>query len=381
MPYFDHNATTPLDPIARETWLRANDEHWHNPSSLYRDAAKARIRMDNARARLAEYLGAAEKEIVFTSGATESVHAALAHLAAQAGPEAEIAVNRTEHSAVLSAARRWFGSRIRWLNTDRNGVLLWPELEEKARGSHAVVVMAANNETGAIQPWEKIAEFCGRHHLPYVCDAAQWLGKLPCGGLAEADWVFGSGHKFGAPKGVGFLKISSSARAFSTQPGGAQENGHRGGTEDLPSIWAMVEILAEAEHRKVLLESERLTWRKQFEDQVTREIAGVRVIGAEADRLWNTVSLLMPFGASQRWIAQLDKLGFQISNGSACATRKEESSHVIAAMGYSGDDAQRILRISSGWETKRTDWTALAEALTAVAPDLKATEATGVIKV
>jgi cysteine desulfurase len=381
MPYFDHNATTPLAPTARDVWLRANDEHWQNPSSLYRDAAKARIRLDHARARLAEYLGAAEKEIVFTSGATESAHAALAHLAAQAGPGAEIAVNRTEHSAVLSAARRWFGSRIRWINTDRQGVVQWNELEQKARGAAAVVVMAANNETGTIQPWEKIADFCGRIQVPYVCDAAQWLGKLPSGGLGEADWTFGSGHKFGAPKGVGFLKIPVSARAFSTQPGGAQENGHRGGTEDLPSIWAMVEMLAEAEHRKVLFESERVTWRTQFEHQVVRTISGARVIAGETDRLWNTVSLLTPFGASQRWIAKLDKLGFQISNGSACATRKEESSHVIAAMGYSADEAQRVLRISSSWETTLADWMALADALAKVAPELSATETSDVIKV
>ena len=381
MPYFDHNATTPLGPAARDVWLRVNDEHWQNPSSLYRDAAKARIRLDHARARLAEYLGAAEKEIVFTSGATESAHAALAHLAAQAGPEAEVAVNRTEHSAVLSAARRWFGSRIRWINTERTGVIAWSELDQKARGAAAVVVMAANNETGAIQPWEKIAEFCARIQVPYVCDAAQWLGKLPCGGLGDADWTFGSGHKFGAPKGVGFLKIPAAARAFSTQPGGAQEHGHRGGTEDLPSISAMIEMLAEAEHRKVLFESERVTWRTQFEHQVLRTIPGARIIATEADRLWNTVSLLMPFGASQRWIAKLDKLGFQVSNGSACATRKEESSHVIAAMGYAAEEAQRVLRISSGWETTQADWTALAEALANVAPELSATETSDVIKV
>jgi cysteine desulfurase len=381
MPYFDHNATTPLAPLAREVWLRANDENWQNPSSLYRDAAKARIRMDHARARLAEYLGASEKEIVFTSGATESAHAALAHLAALAAPDAEIVVNRTEHSAVLSAARRWFGSRIRWLNTDRSGVVKWAELEEKARGAAAVVVMAANNETGAIQPWEKIAEFCRSVQVPYVCDAAQWLGKLPCGGLGNADWTLGSGHKFGAPKGVGFLKIPASARAFATQPGGAQENGHRGGTEDLPSVWAMIEVLAEAEHRKVLFESERGNWRTQFEQQVVRTIPGTQVIAAATDRLWNTVSLLMPFGASQRWIAKLDKLGFQVSNGSACATRKEESSHVIAAMGYSAEEAQRVLRISSGWETTQAEWTALAEALSQAAPELNATENSHVIKV
>ena len=122
--YLDHNATTPLAPIARETWLKASDEHWHNPSSPYRDAAKARIRLDGARERLGELIGTDPKELVFTSGATEAAHAALEHLARNAGADARVLVNPTEHPSVLAAATRYFGDRVEPAPLDPSGVLL-----------------------------------------------------------------------------------------------------------------------------------------------------------------------------------------------------------------------------------------------------------------
>jgi len=369
MPYFDFNATSPLLASAREIWLRANDEHWQNPSSPYRDAAKVKIRLDNARDQLAEFLGTKPDLLVFNSGATEGSHAILSYLAAQAGSTSRIAVNRTEHPCLLGAARTSFSGRIVWLDTDHNG-LVPPEAVSRvlAEGElAAVVVMAANNETGVLQPWAKIAELCRTRGVPYVCDASQWLGKLPASGLGAVDWVIGAGHKFGGPKGVGFLKRAAQADGFRAQPGGEQEGGRRGGTENLPSIWAMTVALAEAEQKKVFLETERLTWRREFERAVLASLPGASVVAAEAERLWNTVSVLVPQGENHRWVTKLDKLGFQVSTGSACATGKEGPSHVLTAMGYTAEQAKRVIRISSGWETTRADWQALAVALVEVA--------------
>lgn len=371
MPYFDHNATTPLSLIAREAWLRASDEHWQNPSSPYRDAAKAKIRLDSARERIAEYLGAPAEQVVFTSGATEGAHAVLQHWARTFPAEARIAVNPTEHPCVLTAAQLCFPGRIDWLPVTRDGVVT----ADAVRGALAsgtvagAVVMAANNETGVLQPWAQIAELCRDRRVTYFCDASQWLGKLPASGLGSVDWVIGAGHKFGAPKGVGLVKIAAEATGFSVQPGGAQENGHRGGTENVPSIWALSAALAEAEQKKVFLEGERLRWRQAFERSLASVLPGATVIAAGADRLWNTVSLLVPSGENHRWVVRLDKLGFQVSTGSACATGKEGPSHVLAALGYSPAEAKRVLRISSGWETTEEDWCALGEALARVAPE------------
>jgi cysteine desulfurase len=120
----------------------------------------------------------------------------------------------------------------------------------------------------------------------------------------------------------------------------------------------------------VFLETERLAWRGAFEREVALAVPGVRVIAAEADRLWNTVSLVMPFADNTRWVTRLDKRGFQVSTGSACATGKGGPSHVLAAMGFNADEAKRVVRVSSGWETTEADWQALAGAFREVAAEV-----------
>jgi len=398
VPYFDHNATTPLSAVARAAWLKAQDEAWQNPSSPYRAAAQVRIRLDAAREKLAILLGGRAEDYVFTSGATEAANLVLAHWARVLPPGAAIAMNPTEHPCVRDAALHYFGDRVRRLPLAPGGIVT-PEVVKNALchslsdkpvcGVGAVVVMAANNETGVIQPWWEIAAACGAAGMPYLCDASQWLGKLPAGGLGGAGFAIGAAHKFGGPKGAGFLKLGAQAEGLRGQLGGAQERGHRAGTEDFPAIAAMVAALGEAEQKKVLLETERLRWRDDFERAASVAAPGARVIGgsrtaegrppggAVADRLWNTVALLMPFGENTRWVARLDKRGFQVSTGSACATGKEGPSHVLTAMGYAPEEARRVVRVSAGWETTEADWRALAAALGEVAAELKAGDASG----
>jgi cysteine desulfurase len=398
VPYFDHNATTPLAAAAREAWLRVQDEAWQNPAGLYGAGARVKVRLEAAREQLASLLGCAPTRVVFTSGATEGANAVCAHLARTLPPGALVAVNRTEHPCVLEAAKFFLGERVIWLEVDRHGVIAMGPLEKlmtagglstrstssgqvsspqasSGQAVGAVVVMAANNETGVLQPWRELARLCRRHHAAFFCDASQWLGKLPVAGLGKADCVIGSAHKFGGPKGVGFVLVAEGAQDFHAQQGGGQEHGHRAGTENFPGVAAMVASLAEAETKKVLLETERLRWREAFERAVSTALPGVRVVGAGAERLWNTVSLILPHGENTRWVARLDKRGFQVSTGSACATAKEGPSHVLAAMGYSPEEARRVIRASAGWETAETDWTKLAQALAEVSAEVKPAEA------
>ena len=391
MPGFDHNATTPLAPAAREAWLRAQDEAWQNPSGLYRDGARVKVRLETAREQLAQLLGCTTERVVFTSGATEGANAVCAHLARTLPPGVLVAVNRTEHPCVLEAAKFFLGERIVWVEVDCHGVVSAGQLEKllassgpsadstrstgSGQGIGAVIVMAANNETGVLQPWRELARLCRRHGTAYFCDASQWLGKLPAAGLGEADWVIGSAHKFGGPKGVGFVLAGEGAQSFHVQYGGGQERGHRAGTENFPGVAAMVTALIEAETKKVLLETERLHWRETFERALPAVLPGVRVAGAGAERLWNTVSLILPHGENTRWVARLDKRGFQVSTGSACATAKEGPSHVLAAMGCSPEEARRVIRVSAGWETAETDWQKLLPALAEVSAEVTPTEA------
>ncbi len=377
MPYFDHNATMPIAQVARETWLRAQDEAWQNPSSPYRAAAQVKIRLDAAREKFAILLGDEAERYIFTSGATEAANLVLAWWAQTLPKDALIAVNPTEHPCVLEPVKHLFGGRVRWLPVNANGVvdvgmlkqchLIGDTLDRVA----AVVVMAANNETGVLQPWSEVAAACSEAGVGYLCDASQWLGKLPAGGIGGEGFAIAAAHKFGGPKGVGLLKLAPQSEGLRGQLGGGQERGFRGGTEDFPGIAAMGSALAEAEQKKVFQETERLRWRDAFERAMATAVPGVRVIAAGADRLWNTVSFIMPFADNTRWVTRLDKRGFQVSTGSACATGKGGPSHVLAAMGVDSEDARRVVRVSSGWETSEADWQALAAAFGEVAAEVR----------
>ncbi len=372
MPYFDHNATTPLAPAARAAWLRAQDEAWHNPSSLHRPGARARLKLDAVRESLAVLLECDAKRLVFTSGATEGAGAVLAHWAATLPADATVAINPTEHPCALAAAGKCFAGRLHWLSVDRDGLISLDALRAAlASGVRGVVVMAANNETGVLQPWTRIAELCRSAGVPFLCDASQWLGKLPAGGFGSAGWVIGAGHKFGGPKGTGFVQLPGEEPGFQARLGGAQEHGHRAGTEDLAGAAAMVSALAEAERNFMILESERVRWRESFERAILAAVPGTRVVAAEAERLWNTVALIMPFGENTRWVARLDKHDVQVSTGSACAAGKDGPSHVLAALGVPPEKARRVIRVSSGWSTSEAEWQALPAVFHAVAAELR----------
>ncbi len=378
MPYFDYNSTTPLADSAREAWLRVQAENWHNPSSPTRAAARAKIRLESYHEALAVLLGGEAKNYVFNSGATEGAHAVLAHWAATLPAGARIAVAATEHAAVLAAAARFFSGRVDWLAHDRAGVVSAEAVRTAIRaGAAGVVVMAANNETGVLQPWSEIEEVCRAAGVRHLCDATQWLGKLPGAGMgAGAAWLIASGHKFGAPKGTGFVKLPEGRAEpdFVVQAGGLQQAGHRAGTEDVAGIAALSAALVEAEQKHVIWESQRLRWREGFERELIAAVPGTRIVAADtnAERLWNTVFAIMPHGANTRWVARLDKRDVQASTGAACTTGKDGPSHVLAALSVAPEEARRGLRLSAGWGTTEAEWAALLDALREVAVELKA---------
>jgi cysteine desulfurase len=216
--------------------------------------------------------------------------------------------------------------------------------------------------------------------VAYFCDAAQWLGKVAAGGLGGAGWIIASAHKFGGPKGAGFLVFPDQAEGFHAQRGGEQEGGRRAGTEDYPAVAAMVAALAGAENVQVPREAECRRHRDAFLAHLRTTLPGARVVGAGAERLWNTVSLLLPHSENHRWVLKLDRRGFPVSTGSACATGREGPSHVRAAMKLSPDEARRVIRISAGWETTGEDWRRLAAALAETEAELRATASPDVVQ-
>jgi cysteine desulfurase len=356
--YFDHNATTPLCEAAKAAWISASEAHWFNPSSPYRSAAAVKVRYEAARESLARHFGVSPERVIFTSGATESNNAVIRYWARSLPSDACVGINPTEHPSVIEAAKALLGSRVFWLPLSKSGLVDMDALRGRIESGElaAVSVMAANNETGVIQPWQAIANLCAEAQIPYHCDAAQWVGKLPVEGLSACAYVTACGHKFGGPKGVGFMLLPEGAVDFRLLDGGEQEAAHRAGTEDVAGVFAMNAALKNS--RPVKAEA-----RDAFIEQIVQAIPGVAVIGVGTDRLWNTVSMSMPRYQSVRWIRALEKAGFLLSAGSACSTGKTSASEVLLAMGVDAAIAGRVLRISAGAETTAEDWQALADEL------------------
>jgi len=368
MLYFDHNATSPLHPAARQAWLDATERFIGNPSSLHRVGARADAALGQAREKLAAILGCHALDLVFTSGATESANTVFHHAARTLAPEAEVWLSAIEHPCVAEAARRHFPKRHRLIPVTRGGLVDLDWLAKKLKRSRPglLAVMAVNNETGVIQPTREILALCRERGVPFFCDAVQWIGKLPAGGLGACDWLSGSAHKFGGPRGVGFLKCPAKGRVEPLLRGGAQEEGRRAGTENVAGVLAMIAAL-EAREATMFGEGgfvQRGSARWRFEHQLSKAIPGSEIIAAESPRVWNTSLALMPeVDCRTRWVVKLDKLGVAVSTGSACASGKEEPSPVLTAMGYSAPEAARALRFSAGWDTTAADWDRLLAAL------------------
>lgn len=367
MLYFDHNATTPLLPEAKQAWLDAVDRFIGNPSSPHRVGARADAALSEAREKLARILGCSALDLVWTSGATETNNAVLHHFAATLPADAQVWVSAIEHPCVLESARHQFGQRLKFIPVSHAGVvdLDWLSHELADCRPGLVAVMAANNETGALQPWREIGAMCRQYGVPFICDAAQWVGKLPAAGIGECDFVSGVAHKFGGPRGVGFLKCPAKGRFEPLLLGGPQEESRRAGTENVAGVLAMIAAL-EVRERQLAAHEQRARelWRDGFVSEMLDALPGAELVGAGQPRLWNTVSALMPEAdCRQRWVVKLDKLGFAVSTGSACSSGKEAPSHVLSAMGFSPSDAGRVLRFSAGWETSREDWAQLLDAL------------------
>jgi cysteine desulfurase len=350
--YLDNNATTQLDPAVIEEMQPFLTKYYGNPSSGYGFAAIARRAIDLARERLAALLGCEPTEIVFTSGGTESNNAVINSGLQFEARGKHVITSAVEHSAVLrpcqDLAQR--GCDVTFLCVDQDGTLDLTELEGAIRpGTALVSIMWANNETGVIFPIEKIAEICRQKGALFHTDAVQATGKIPMR-LRDTtiNFLSLSAHKFHGPKGVGALYVSRRTRFSPLIAGGGQENGRRGGTENVASIVGLGKAAELA--LKYLAEGQCniRSLRDRFEKSVLKVVSGASVNGAGAARLPNTSSFSFEDIESPAALLLLDRQGICCSAGSACRTGSQEASHVLRAMNPSGDGARRSLRFSFG---------------------------------
>ena len=350
--YLDNNATTQLDPAVIEEMLPFLTKYYGNPSSGYGFAAMARKAINLARERLAALLGCEPVEIVFTSGGTESNNAVINSALQLEARGKHVITSAVEHSAVLrpcqDLAKR--GYDVTFLGVDGHGNLDVAEMEAAIRpGTALVSIMWANNETGVVFPIEKIAEICREKRVLFHTDAVQVTGKIPMR-LRDSpiNFLSLSAHKFHGPKGVGALYISRQTRFSPLIAGGSQENGRRGGTENVASIVGLGKAAELA--FKYLAEGQCniRSMRDRFEKFVLEAVNGASVNGAGAARLPNTSSLSFEGIESRSALLLLDRQGLCCSAGSACRTGSQEASHVLRAMNPSSDGARRSLRFSLG---------------------------------
>lgn len=342
MIYLDANATTPLPPEVLEAMLPWMRDGFANPSGSYVAAKLARRAIDVARGQVAELIGAQPGEIVFTGGGTESVNTALFSLDQLAGPGAAV-VSAIEHSAVL----RWVEDQPREVvrvPVNRGGRLEIDRFKQALEGAAYVSLMAANNETGIIQPLRETVEVARERGLPVHSDAIQAVGKTPLN-VRElgVDLLSMSAHKFHGPKGVGALYVREGLRFKPLFQGGGQEHGRRSGTENTAGVVGMG---AAAAWIRQTSSAALDAMRDAFETIVLREIPGVWVNGDTEHRLPNTSHLSFDQCDAAGLLILLDDAGVACSAGSACMTGKQRPSHVQLAMGIPEARAKSSLRIS-----------------------------------
>ena len=350
--YLDNNATTQLDPSVIEEMLPFLKEHYGNPSSGYAFAARARKALDFARERLTALLGCEPSEIVFTSGGTESNNAVISS-ALQSDPRGKhVVTSAVEHSAVLGPCQDLTkrGCEVTFVGVDRDGNVDLAELEAAIRPETALVsMMWANNETGVLFPVEQIAEICRAKGVLFHTDAVQAVGKIP---IRLRDTVINflslSAHKFHGPKGVGALYVNRRTRFHPLIVGGGQENGRRGGTENVASIAGLGKAAERAAEYLPQEQTQVRAMRDRFEKAILQSVNGASVNGARAARLPNTTSFLFEGIESPAALLLLDRHHVCCSAGSACRTGSQEASHVLRAMNSSSDGARRSLRFSLG---------------------------------
>jgi cysteine desulfurase len=360
MVYFDNNATTPLGQSALASYTLALEQNWQNPSSPYRASIRAKALLEQARFSLADSLGIKKEEITFTSGATEANNAVFAHFGKTLNSSEKCLLSPFEHSSVIESAKYWFKGRVHFMQCDHSGMVDLDEVEQclDQKDISLVSLMAANNESGILQPWRELAGICSQRGIHFHCDATQWIGKLPLRDISICSSFSASAHKFSGPKGVGWL---ASKYPIQMQIGGVQEGSLRGGTENLPGIISMLTAWEEIALNLSLLD-DRYLWRNQFEIDLERIVPYVKILGGKVSRLWNTSLFIVPKYENLSWVGKLDKLGFSVSTGSACSTHTGTSSSIISAMGMSENESRRLIRVSSYFDQTESDWSNLAQA-------------------
>ena len=354
--YFDHNATTPVDPRVLEAMLPYFGPEFGNASSLHRFGQDARQAVEAARRQVAAQLGCDARDVVFTSGGTEADNLAVfGTVRAAAGPSRHVITTRIEHPAVLQACEQLEreGADVTYLPVSGDGSVAPDDVRAALRSDTVLItVMHANNEIGTIQPLEEIGRIAREAEVPLHTDGVQSFGKLRTHVKDLGVDLFSlSAHKIYGPKGVGALYVRRGLQLAKVQYGGSHERNRRPGTENVPGIVGLG-AAAELSGSDRETENERTgRLRDRLEREVLAAIPDAHVHGRDAPRLPTTSSVRFDHAESEPLLISLDLQGFAVSSGSACSSGAAKPSHVLTAIGLSRDQAKSTLRLSLGRQT------------------------------
>lgn len=374
--YLDNAATTKTAPEVVEAMLPYFTEYYGNPSSVYEFAGNSKAAITKSREIIANALGAAENEIYFTAGGSESDNWALKATAeAYEKKGKHIITTKIEHHAILHTGEylEKRGFEVTYLDVDENGVVKLEELKKAIRPDTILIsVMFANNEIGTIQPIKEIGEIAHEHGILFHTDAVQAFGQIPINvDEYHIDMLSASGHKLNGPKGIGFLYIRKGVKIRSFVHGGAQERKRRAGTENVPGIVG----LGKAVERAVATMEERIKKETEVRDylieKILKEVPYTRLNGHRTKRLPNNINFSFQFIEGESLLIMLDMDGICGSSGSACTSGSLDPSHVLLAIGLPHEIAHGSLRLTLSEDITKEDMDYVAASITRIVERLR----------
>lgn len=355
--YLDYNATTPVAPEVVESMLPFLNQHFGNPSSNHPAGRAATEAIEDARMLVAAAIGADREEIFFTSGGTESNNLAILGSLLEAQPEGHLITSEIEHPAVLGPVK-WLeqlGLSVTYVRSELNGVIQTAEIKAALRNDTRMVsIMHANNETGAVQPLDAIAQLLLDSDIVFHTDAAQSLGKIPVQvDDLGVDLLTIAGHKCYAPKGVGALYVRFGTKVHAVLRGAAHERGLRPGTENVPGIVGLGRACQLLTQRGEERSRQMGTLRDRLQDLLLASIPDLHVNAADATRLPNTLSIAFPKVAGHDVLQRTFRV--YASTGSACHSGTASRSATLENLGLDFETARGTVRLSLGWNTTESE--------------------------
>jgi len=348
--YLDYNATTPIDPRVLDAMLPYLKENFANPSSTHYFGTIINEAVKSARIKVADLIGAEDKEIIFTSGSTEAINIALKGVAENCSNKGKhIITVSTEHKAVLDTCKdlEYRGFEITYLSVKRDGLVDLFELEQVIRPDTILIsVMVVNNETGVIQPIKEISALAQKNGVLFMTDGTQAAGKIE---IDVNEWGIDllsiSGHKMYAPKGIGALFVRNGIKLSTYTHGGGHENGLRSGTLNVPGIVSLGKA-CEIAKQEMEKDADKISILRNRLESKLLEIPNAFVNGSIENRIFNTTNICFRGQDANILIGRMKNVA--VSNGSACTAAIVEPSHVLSAMGLDNEDSFASIRFSLG---------------------------------